>query len=76
VDSRAGLDTHSVSLTDDSVQMNWKGCGRLRLWPNYTYYLSIFLAGLKKASARLGGVSAEIQTGHLSDISRKRQWSS
>jgi hypothetical protein len=28
--------------------MTWKGCGRKRSYPNYMYYIGIYMDGLKK----------------------------
>jgi hypothetical protein len=33
--------------------MNWKGCGRKRLWPNLTYYIGMFMEGLRKTTNNL-----------------------
>jgi hypothetical protein len=37
--------------------MNWKGCGRKRLWPNLKYYAGILLEELKKTTKNLSQVS-------------------
>jgi hypothetical protein len=43
--------------------MNWKGCRRRRLWPDFRNYTGIFLEVLRKitkTSVRIAGLRAEI----------------
>jgi hypothetical protein len=61
-------DDRSKSITD------WKGCGRMRSWPNYRYYSQHLpgkdLGKLRKISLMTIGALAEILTWLLSDISQ------
>jgi hypothetical protein len=54
--------------------MDWKGTGWKRQWPNRYYYISIFLAGLKKTmrKIKISGVPDYIPTQRLPNTSLKR----
>jgi hypothetical protein len=46
-------------------RMNQKECARQQLWPNFMFYPSIFIEGLRnvmKSSVRMAGVWAKISS--------------
>jgi hypothetical protein len=52
--------------------MNWQGFGRKVPWPDIKYYLIIYPDRLRKTtetSVRVVGISGEIRTGYLQNIS-------
>lgn len=57
--------------------MNWKGSGRKQSWPNLRYYPGICLEELRKITrtwVRIVGVTADIVTGHILNISQKNRF--
>jgi hypothetical protein len=49
---------HSYEWWDDAWVMNWKGCGRTRLWHIWWHYSGICRAGLRKTTKHSARIRA------------------
>jgi hypothetical protein len=45
--------------------MNWKGSGRKRRWPNWSYYIRLCLEELRRTAVKIVSVTGETRTGNL-----------
>jgi hypothetical protein len=53
--------------------MNWKGCGRKRLWSKLKYYHGMYLE-IREKPVGVVDVAAEIRTGHISNTCQQRYY--